>query len=74
MEKAGVPIVKVCFKGKSTPCPESNIREYPYYFAPAYFRLWKKYMQALHDWMKGLPKNTQGLRPIQSVQARCIQV
>ena len=70
MEKAGVPIVKVCFKDKNTTCPAEDIRTYPYYFASAYFPLWRKYMQALHDWVKQLPKNKQGLRPIQSMQVK----
>jgi hypothetical protein len=73
LAKAGVPTVRVCFKiSQKNPgqncTPELADRTYPYYLAPAYLPLWTKFQRALHDWLKQLPKNKQGYRPVQSVQ------
>ena len=69
LAKVGVPTVKVCFKIKNKKCTHKLAdHSYPYYLAPAYLPLWRKYQQALHDWLKNLPTNEHGLRPVQSVQ------
>ncbi len=73
LAKAGVPTVRVCFKlDQKEPgqkcTPELADHTYPHYMAPAYLPLWTKYQQALHDWLKQLPKNKQGYRPVQTVQ------
>ena len=75
LAEAGVPTVKVCFKlnqkdpeAKCT--PELADHSYPYYLAPAYVALWRRYQQALHDWLQKLPKNRQGFRPVQEAARR----
>jgi hypothetical protein len=31
-------------------------------------KYWKRYQQALHDWVKTLPKSSEGFSPVQSIQ------
>jgi hypothetical protein len=73
LPSAGVPTVRVCFKLKQNnpgkKCTEELAHAtYPYYLAPNYFPLWKKYHRALHDWIAALPKNAEGYRSVQAVQ------
>ena len=70
LSEAGVPNVSVCFKPpKNQTCTKDKAdRTYPYYLAPAYYPLWRRYHQALHDWVAGLDKNKDGFRPVQTIQ------
>ena len=70
MEEAGVPIVRVCFKEKDATCAPDDIREYPFYLSRAYLPLWRRFQQALHDWVKQLPRNAQGFSPVQAIQVK----
>ena len=67
LAEVGVPTVKVCFKEKNCTAARAD-HEYPYYLAPAYFSHWQRYQQAFHDWLKQLPMNKQGFRPVESIE------
>ena len=69
LPSAGVPTVDVCFKPSTknaSHCDPSDVRQYPYYFAPAYYALWRAYHQALHDWLVSLPRSLR--QRVQTVQ------
>eukprot|EP00662_Eupelagonemidae_sp_cell21_P016432 gene16432-8246_t len=69
---AGVPAVVVCsHKWTKDPskCPKDLLDTFPYYMAPAYHGLWRRYHQALHDMIKALPKElADRVRTIQVMQ------
>lgn len=69
LAEKGIPTVEVCFHEKdNSTCPKEQIWTYPYYLADNYVKYWKRYQQALHDWVKSLPKNSEGSNPVQSIQ------
>jgi hypothetical protein len=59
LPSAGVPSVAVCdhkWNGSVTHCPPGMISQFPWYLAPSYYGLWRRYHQQLHDFIQGLPK------------------
>eukprot|EP01052_Picozoa_sp_SAG31_P047557 SAG31_NODE_9569_length_1257_cov_1.732297_2_plen_361_part_01 len=59
LPSAGVPSVAVCshlWNNSVTRCPKDMISQFPFYLAPNYYGLWRRYHQRLHDFFKELPK------------------